>query len=52
MAFEEITLLLATGLNVTALGMLWYKLGKIEQKFKELPCYARKEFRSRKGCLK
>lgn len=32
------------GVNFFGWTALYYKLGKIEQKFKSLPCYSNKEF--------
>jgi hypothetical protein len=33
-----------TGMNFIGIAALYYRLGKIEAKFKSLPCYKNKEF--------
>jgi hypothetical protein len=51
--FEETATMLAiSGINFIGIAALYYRLGKVESKFKQLPCYSNKEFAAirRKVC--
>jgi hypothetical protein len=41
---ETATVIGLAGMNFIGLAALYYKLGRVEAKFKALPCYSNKEF--------